>query len=53
MLTVRPGALQESFGGNFDLRPYWDPARKVFEHDVPAFFAPSFACSTTDVAGVM
>ena len=38
-LTLRPSALQESFGGNFDLRPFWDPSRKVFKHDVPALFA--------------
>ncbi len=38
-LTLRPGALQESFGGNFDLRQFWDPARKVFAHDIPALFA--------------
>ncbi len=38
-LTLRPSALQESFGGNFDLRQHWDPARKVFAHDIPAFFA--------------
>jgi hypothetical protein len=38
-LTVRPGPLQESFGGNFDLRQHWDPARKVFAHDIPALFA--------------
>lgn len=38
-LTLRPGPLQESFGGNFDLRQHWDPARKVFAHDIPAFFA--------------
>ncbi len=38
-VTIRPTALQESFGGNFDLRPLWDPARKVFAHDIPAFYA--------------
>jgi hypothetical protein len=38
-LRVRPGPLQDSFGGNFDLRPIWDPARQVFAHDIPAFFA--------------
>ncbi|MDB6128357.1 MAG: hypothetical protein JWM35_2253 [Verrucomicrobia bacterium] len=38
-VTVQPGPLQESFGGNFDLRPVWDPARRVFAHDIPAFFA--------------
>lgn len=37
--TVRRGPLQESFGGNFDLRQIWDPARKVFAHDIPALFA--------------
>lgn len=38
-LTLRPGALQESFGGNFDLRPIWDPARQVFAHDIPVVYA--------------
>jgi hypothetical protein len=38
-VRLRPTQLQESFGGNFDLRPFWDPARKVFAHDVPALFA--------------
>jgi hypothetical protein len=38
-LRVRPGPLQESFGGNFDLRPIWDPTRQVFAHDIPAIFA--------------
>jgi len=38
-LTLRPGALQESFGGNFDLRPFWDASRKVFAHDIPVLFA--------------
>lgn len=38
-LMLRRGPLQESFGGNFDLRPFWDSARKVFEHDIPALYA--------------
>lgn len=38
-LKLQPGALQESFGGNFDLRPVWDPTRKVFAHDIAAFYA--------------
>ena len=38
-LKLRTGPLQESFGGNFDLRQFWDPARKVFKHDIPALFA--------------
>lgn len=38
-VTIRPTPLQESFGGNFDLRPLWDPTRKVFAHDIPAFYA--------------
>jgi hypothetical protein len=36
---IRPSALQESFGGNFDFRPIWNPARKVFAHEVPALYA--------------
>ena len=42
-ITVQPGPLQESFGGNFDLRPVWDPARRVFAHDIPALFARGVA----------
>jgi hypothetical protein len=38
-LRLQPSPLQESFGGNFDLRPIWDPTRKVFAHDVPALYA--------------
>jgi hypothetical protein len=38
-LRLQTSALQESFGGNFDLRPIWDPTRKVFAHEVPALYA--------------
>lgn len=38
-VTLQPGPLQESFGGNFDFRPVWQPDLKVFAHDIPAFYA--------------
>lgn len=38
-MRLVPGPLQESFGGNFDLRPVADDARKVYAHDIPAFYA--------------
>jgi hypothetical protein len=38
-LCLQPGPFQESFGGNFDLRPAWDPALQVFRHDLPALYA--------------
>ncbi len=36
---LKPGVLQESFGGNFDLRPARDEQKKVFCHDIPALYA--------------
>ncbi|HYD82534.1 MAG TPA: hypothetical protein VEA63_00750, partial [Opitutus sp.] len=38
-LRVVPSPLQVSFGGNFDLRPHWDPSYQVFRHDIAAVFA--------------
>ena len=38
-ITLQPGPLQESFGGNFDFRPIWDPRRRVFAHEIPALHA--------------
>jgi hypothetical protein len=38
-VTLQPGPLQESFGGNFDLRQSDRPERKVFAHDIPALYA--------------
>jgi hypothetical protein len=38
-VTLQPGPLQETFGGNFDFRPVWNPHLKVFSHDIPAFYA--------------
>lgn len=37
-LTVRNGPLQATYGGNFDLRPATDPARNLFQHDIPGIF---------------
>jgi len=36
---IRKGPLQESYGGNFDLRGDGRPEMAVFKHDIPAFFA--------------
>jgi polygalacturonase len=38
-IRLQPGELQESFGGNFDLRPARDERKKVFSHDIPALYA--------------
>ncbi len=38
-MLIKPGPLQESFGGNFDLRPTLDERKKVFCHDIPALYA--------------
>ncbi len=38
-LEVTGGPLEESSGGNFDLRPVLDPALSLFAHDIPAFYA--------------
>ncbi len=37
-IAIKPGPLQESFGGNFDLRPAFDPSMRVFRHDIPALY---------------
>jgi hypothetical protein len=37
-LTVRNGALSRSYGGNFDLRPAYEPRFMVFRHDIPGMF---------------
>jgi polygalacturonase len=37
-LTLRDGPLQETYGGNFDLRPTVDPAKNLFRHDIPGIF---------------
>jgi hypothetical protein len=41
---MRPAALAMAVGNDAHAQP---------TSNVPAFFAPSFACSTTEVAGVM
>ncbi len=38
-MAIKPGPLQESFGGNFDLRPVADETKRVFSHDIPALYA--------------
>lgn len=37
-LTMRNGPLQDTYGGNFDLRPTVDPARNLFKHDIPGIY---------------
>lgn len=35
-LHIRKGPLQETYGGNFDLRATRDKATAIFKHDIPA-----------------
>jgi len=37
-LMMRNGPLQDTYGGNFDLRPTVDPAKNLFMHDIPGIF---------------
>jgi parallel beta-helix repeat protein len=37
-VRIKNGPLQESYGGNFDLRGCRDVATAVFAHDLPAFY---------------
>jgi hypothetical protein len=37
-VRINNGPLQESYGGNFDLRGCRDVAKAVFAHDIPAFY---------------
>jgi hypothetical protein len=37
-LHVRRGALAESYGGNIDLRPAFDPQWAIFRHDLAGIF---------------
>lgn len=30
--------MQDSYGGNFDLRPTVDPAKNLFMHDIPGIY---------------
>lgn len=34
-IYIKNGSLQQSYGGNFDLRPTDDPALSLFSHDIP------------------
>ena len=45
-IALRPGPLQESFGGNYDYRPVWDPRQRVFAHDIPALHADGVTALT-------
>lgn len=38
-LTIRPGQLDNSYGGNIDLRPVNDISKGIFSHDIPALYA--------------
>jgi polygalacturonase len=38
-LHIAESRLNESGGGNFDLRPVLDPKLQLFSHDIPGFFA--------------
>lgn len=38
-LHIRRGPLQETYGGNFDLRSSADPKLAIFKHDIPAIYA--------------
>ena len=38
-VRIRKGPLQESYGGNFDLRGDTPPEFALFKHDIPAFYA--------------
>jgi polygalacturonase len=37
-LMMRNGPLQDTYGGNFDLRPTVDPAKNLFKHDIPGIY---------------
>lgn len=37
-LQIRNGELQESYGGNFDLRPAVVTEKNIFAHDIPGIF---------------
>ncbi len=37
-VRIKNGPLQESYGGNFDLRGCRDVATAIFAHDIPAFY---------------
>lgn len=37
-LTMRNGPLQDTYGGNFDLRPTVELAKNLFMHDIPGIY---------------
>jgi polygalacturonase len=37
-LTLRNGSLQDTYGGNFDLRPTVAPEKNLFMHDIPGIY---------------
>jgi hypothetical protein len=45
---IRKGPLQESYGGNFDLRGDTRPELAIFRHDIPALFARGVSALTVD-----
>ena len=38
-LTIQPGKLAKSFGGNFDLQPIYPSSLGIIKHDIPALYA--------------
>ena len=38
-LRMRKGKETMDYAGNFDLRPVYEPAMKMFEHDIPGLYA--------------
>ena len=38
-LAIRPGPLDDGYGGNMDLRPVNDISKGIFSHDIPALYA--------------
>lgn len=37
-LYLKNGPLEKTYGGNFDLRPTYDPALSLFSHDIPGIY---------------
>ncbi|HEX4851206.1 MAG TPA: glycosyl hydrolase family 28 protein, partial [Puia sp.] len=37
-LTIKPGPLNDGYGGNIDLRPVNDISKGIFKHDIPALY---------------
>lgn len=36
---IKDTALNQLYGGNFDLRPVLDPSKQLFSHDIPGIYA--------------